>query len=100
MIALWVACIITSLVFIVSVPFILSGKGDHIIATDEAKLQLNMKRLRILMAVLSSMASSFCVAIPFLMVGRYETEMLMMTAAFALITITIAILSKTWAKKK
>ena len=99
MIKVWVACIITALIFIVSVPFILSGKADHLIATDEAKLQSDMKRLRILMAILSSTVTAFCITFPFLMIGGYEKEMFLMIAALTLFVITIIILSKTWAKK-
>jgi HD superfamily phosphodiesterase len=99
MIKVWAACVITALIFIVSVPFILSGKADHLIATDEAKLQSDMKRLRILMAILSSTATAFCITFPFLMIGGYEKEMFLMIAALTLFVITIIILSKTWAKK-
>ena len=100
MIIVWGACIITAIVHIVSVPFILSGKGDNFIAADKAKLQSNMKRLRSLMAILSASAATFCISIPFMMIGGNETMMLLMTAALGILTITIAVLSKTWAKKK
>lgn len=99
MIKVWTVCLIAALVFIISVPIILSGKGDKLIISDEVSHFYVIKRLRILMAALSSFAAVFCIIIPFIMIGTFRIDILWITAVFSILVIAIIIMTKTWAKK-
>ena len=99
MIKVWTVCIIAALVFIVSVPIIISGKGDKLIVKDEMRHLYVIKRLRILMALLSSFAALFCIVFPFIVIGVWRIDILWIIAVFSILVIAIIIMSKTWAKK-
>ncbi len=100
MIGLWAISIILTLVFISSIPFILSGKGDALIIRDEFKHLYKIKRLRVLMAVLSSFAAVFCILTPFMVKDNRENLLLSITLVLFFMIIVIIILIKTWAKYK
>ena len=96
----WAVCVIATLIFTASVPYILSGRGDNLIATDETKMKSNMKRLRILMAILSLSTAAFSITVPFMMVYDCTTELLLLTVILAIIVISIVVLAHKWARKK
>jgi len=100
MMGLWAISIIMTLVFIASIPFILTGKGDVLIIRDEFKHLYEIKRLRILMAILSLFAAIFCILIPFMVKDNRGNLLLLMTVVFFFLVIAILILVKTWAKYK
>ncbi len=100
MITVWTVSVAFALVFILSVPVILSGKGDNLIATDESKHLFVLKRLRILMAFISFSAALFCIAIPFMIKGNDDMIIFIATVVFASIVLSITLLTKIWAKKK
>ena len=99
MITLWAVCIFIALVHIIAIPFILRGRMDKVIATNELRCQSDMKRLRILMATLSLFAIAFCISVP-LVVNQDPDIIIWMAVAFFILVIGIVRMTKTWAKKK
>lgn len=97
--------IITSIAFaalflILAVVF-LTGKGDMLIAgyntaDEEEKKKYDIKRLRIVMAVISVMTAGYTAALPLL--GDNKEAQIGSGAVFVLIVIVFVILANTWAK--
>ena len=94
---------IFAIAFIVLAVIFLMGKGDMLIAgyntaSEEERKEVNIHRLRILMAVISVLTAAFCVLLSF--IGRDRENVLLAIIAFIIVTIVFIILANTWAKKK
>lgn len=96
MIMLWASRI--SNIHTAAIPMIVSGRADNVLVTKDAILRYNIKRLRILMALLSFSAAAFCLAVPLMVTANSEPTLFYMVAIEAIILITIIKRSKTWAK--
>ncbi len=98
-----IPAIIFAALFLVLAVIFLIGKGDMLIAgyntaSEEERKQVNIHRLRILMAIISVLTAGFCYLMPF--IGN-EKEIGLGTAfGFIVITFIFVILANTWAKKK
>jgi len=89
--------------FVVLAVVFLMGKGDKLIAgyntaSEEERKEVNIRRLRILMAAISIITAAFCVLLSF--IGEDMKNGLGATIAFVIVTIVFVILANTWAKKK
>ena len=89
--------------FIVLAVIFLMGKGDKLIAgyntlSEEERKEINIHRLRILMAIVSVVTACFCILLSF--IGEDLKSILAATFLFIIITFIIVILANTWAKKK
>jgi len=89
--------------FIVLAVIFLMGKGDKLIAgyntlSEEERKEINIHRLRILMAIVSVFTACFCILLSF--IGEDLKSILAATFLFIIITFIIVILANTWAKKK
>ena len=94
---------IFSILFIVLAVIFLIGKGDKLIAgyntaSEEERQQVDIRRLRISMAIVSVITAVFCAILPF--IGNEKGTVLTVTFVFILITIVFVILANTWAKNK
>lgn len=95
--------IIIGIVFIVLAVIILMGKGDKLIAgyntaSEEERQQINIKRLRILVAITCLSSTVLCLYMP--AIGENIVAELTATGIFLLIILVIVILANTWAKTK
>ena len=95
--------IIIGIVFIVLGVIILMGKGDKLIAgyntaSEEERQQINIKRLRILVAITCLSSTVLCLYMP--AIGENIVAELTATGIFLLIILVIVILANTWAKTK
>ena len=95
--------IIIGIVFIVLAVIILMGKGDKLIAgyntaSEEERQQINIKRLRILVAITCLSSTVLCLCMP--VIGENIVAELTATGFFLLIILVIVILANTWAKTK
>ena len=89
--------------FIVLAVIFLIGKGDKLIAgyntlSEEERKEINIHRLRILMAIVSVFTACFCILLSF--IGEDLKSILAATFLFIIITFIIVIFANTWAKKK
>jgi di/tricarboxylate transporter len=96
------AFIIAALFLVLAVIFLM-GKGDMLIAgyntaSEEERKEVNIHRLRILMAIISVLTAGFCCLMPF--IGKGKDNILGATFAFVAVTFVFVILANTWAKKK
>ena len=81
----------------------LMGKGDKLIAgyntaSEEERQQINIKRLRILVAITCLSSTVLCLCMP--VIGENIVAELTATRIFLLIILVIVILANTWAKTK
>lgn len=95
--------IVLGILFLILAVIFLMGKGDKLIAgyntaSEEERHQVNIKRLRLLMAVISVISATFCAILPF--IGNNMGYVLTAGFIFILITFVFVILANTWAKKK
>ena len=95
--------IVFSILFIVLAIILLMGKGDKLIAgyntaSEEEREKVDIKRLRIVMAILMVITAAFCAILP--LMGNNMTSQLAATGIFITITIVGVIIANTWAKKK
>ena len=95
--------IIFFILFIVLAIILLMGKGDKLIAgyntaSEEERKKVDIKRLRIVMAILMVITAVFCAIMP--LMGNNMTSQLTATGIFIAITIVGVIVANTWAKKK
>ena len=95
--------LVISIAFIVLAVVFLMGKGDKLIAgyntaSEEERKEVNIHRLRILMAMLCIITAGFCTLLSF--IGKDRNSALTATFFFILITFVFVILANTWAKKK
>ena len=95
--------IVFSILFIVLAIILLMGKGDKLIAgyntaSEEERKKVDIKRLRIDMAILMVITAVFCAVLP--LIGNNKTSHLTATGIFIAITIVGVIVANTWARKK
>ena len=95
--------IVFSILFIVLAIILLMGKGDKLIAgyntaSEEERKKVDIKRLRIVMAILMVITAVFCAILP--LVDNNKTSQLAAAGIFIAITIVGVIVANTWAKKK
>ena len=95
--------VIMSIIFIILAVIFLMGKGDKLIAgyntaSEEEKSKVNIKRLRLLMAIICVITIGFLSIQPIIESNR-STQMGAFFA-FILVTMVFIILANTWAKKK
>lgn len=95
--------IIFSILFIVLAIILLMGKGDMLIAgyntaSEEERNKVDIKRLRIVMAILMVITAVFCAILP--LIGNNKTSQLAAAGIFIAITIVGIIVANTRAKKK
>ena len=94
--------VIMSVIFIVLAIIFLMGKGDKLIAgyntaSEEEKNNVNIKRLRLLMAIICVITAGFVSIQP--IIENNLTVQMGAFFAFILTTIIFIILANTWAKK-
>ena len=95
--------IVIATLFIVLAIILLMGKGDMLIAgyntaSEEERKTIDIKRLRIVMAVLMVVTAVFCTILPLL--GNDKNSILAAAGIFIAITFVGIIFANTWAKKK
>ena len=98
-----IASIIFAIVFLVLAIVFLIGKGDKLIAgyntaSEEEKKEVNIKRLRILMAILSVITAGFVCVLP--VIGDNSKGQMGAGFVFIVVAMIFIILANTWAKKK
>ena len=79
------------------------GKDDKLIAgyntaSEEERAKVNIKRLRILMAIISVITAGYVSILP--IIGDNPQDQMVGMFVFFAITILFVILANTWAKKK
>ena len=94
---------IIAVLFLVFAIVFLMGKGDKLIAgyntaSEEERAKINIKRLRILMAILSVITAGYVSILP--IIGDNPQDQMVGVFVFFAITILFVILANTWAKKK
>ena len=95
--------IVLAIVFLFFAVLFLIGKGDKLIAgyntaSEEERRKIDVRRLRIVIAVLMVMTAAFCAVLPFM--GNDTTTQLLAAGIFCAITVVDVIVANTWAKKK
>lgn len=96
-----IPAIIFAIAFILLAAVFLMGKGDMLIAgyntaSEKERKEVNIHRLRLLMAVICLLTAGFCCLLPF--IGKEKENVL--GAGFMAVTLVFVILANTWAKKK
>lgn len=82
---------------------VVKGKGDKFIAgyntaSEEEKAQVNVQRLRILVALTSVLAGAFCCMIPLL--ADNNGAIVGATVVLLCSGLAVVVLANTWARKK
>jgi hypothetical protein len=95
--------VIMSIIFIVLAIIFLMGKGDKLIAgyntaSEEEKSKVNIKRLRLLMAIICVITAGYVSIQP--IIENNRAVQMGAFFAFLLVTMIFIILANTWAKKK
>lgn len=95
--------VIMSIIFIVLAIIFLMGKGDKLIAgyntaSEEEKSKVNIKRLRLLMAIICVITAGYVSIQP--IIENDRAAQMGVFFAFLLVTMIFIILANTWAKKK
>ena len=95
--------VVMSIIFIVLAIIFLMGKGDKLIAgyntaSEEEKNKVNIKRLRLLMAVICVITAGYVSIQPIIVNDR--AVQIGAFFAFFLVMIVFVIFANTWAKKK
>ena len=90
-------------IFLLLAVIFLIGKGDMLIAgyntaDEEERNKVNIKRLRLLMAILSVLSGAYCGFLPF--IDKKGVSSLGISLIFILVVIVFIILANTWAMKK
>ena len=98
-----IASIVFGVMFLVLAVVILMGKGDMLIAgyntaSEEEKNKVDIKRLRIVIAVLMVITAVFCAILP--LIDNDKNSILAATGIFIAITVVGVIFANTWTKKK
>jgi archaellum biogenesis protein FlaJ (TadC family) len=98
-----IVSIVFAVMFLVLAVIFLMGKGDMLIAgyntaSEEERKTIDIKRLRIVMAVLMVVTAVFCTIPPLL--GNDKNSILAAAGIFIAITFVGIIIANTWAKKK
>ncbi len=94
---------ILAVLFLVFAIVFLMGKGDKLIAgyntaSEQERAKINIKRLRVLMAILSVITAGYLCVLP--IIGDNPQDQMGGIFVFFAITIIFIILANTWAKKK
>jgi hypothetical protein len=94
---------IIAVLFLVFAIVFLMGKGDKLIAgyntaSEEERAKVNIKRLRILMAILSVITAGFVSVLP--VIGDNSKGQMGAGFVFIVVAMIFIILANTWAKKK
>ena len=89
--------------FFIFAYIIVKGKGDKFIAgyntaSEEEKAQVNVQRLRILVALESVLAGAFCCIIPLL--ADNNGAIVGATVVLLCSGLAVVVLANTWARKK
>lgn len=92
-----------AVMFVVLAIIFLMGKGDKLIAgyntaNEEEKKEVNIKRLRILMAIICVLTAGYVGIQP--VIANYPHAQMGALFIFLIITVLIIIIANTWAKKK
>ena len=92
-----------AIIFLILAYIIMKGKGDKFIAgyntaSEEEKAQVNIKRLRILVALTSVLAGAFCCLIP--IIANNNAVVIGATVVLLVFGLLVVILANTWARKK
>jgi hypothetical protein len=95
--------IVIATLFIVLAIILLMGKGDKLIAgyntaSEEEKQKVDIKRLRLVVAILLMITAGYVCTLPF--IGNNPKDHMGGLFAFFVVTIIFIILANTWAKKK
>lgn len=98
-----IVSIVFAVMFLVLAVIFLMGKGDMLIAgyntaSEEERKTIDIKRLRIVMAVLMVVTAVFCAIVPLL--GNDKNSILAAAGIFIAINFVGIIFANTWAKKK
>ena len=98
-----IVSIVFAVAFLVLALIFLMGKGDKLIAgyntaSEEEKKEVNIKRLRILMAILSVITAGFVSVLP--VIGDNSKGQMGAGVVFIVVAMIFIILANTWAKKK
>jgi small neutral amino acid transporter SnatA (MarC family) len=98
-----IVSIVLAILFLVLAIVLLMGKGDMLIAgyntaSEEERAKVDIKRLRIVMAILMVITAAFCAILP--LIGDNKDSLLVATAIFIAITVVGVIFANTWTKKK
>jgi hypothetical protein len=92
-----------AVLFVVLAVIFLMGKGDKLIAgyntaNEEEKKEVNIKRLRILMAIICVITAGYVGIQP--VIANYPHAQMGALFVFLIITFLFIIIANTWAKKK
>ena len=98
-----IVSIVFAIMFLVLAVIFLMGKGDMLIAgyntaSEEERKTIDIKRLRIVMAVLMVVTAVFCTIPPLL--GNDKNSLLAAAGIFLAIIFVGIIIANTWTKKK
>ena len=98
-----IVSIVFAVMFLVIAVIFLMGKGDMLIAgyntaSKEERKTIDIKRLRIVMAVLMVVTAVFCTTPPLL--GNDKNSLLAAAGIFLAIIFVGIIIANTWTKKK
>ena len=98
-----IVSIVFAVMFLVIAVIFLMGKGDMLIAgyntaSEEERKTIDIKRLRIVMAVLMVVTAVFCTIPPLL--GNDKNSLLAAAGIFLAIIFVGIIIANTWTKKK
>ena len=98
-----IVSIVLAILFLVLAIVLLMGKGDMLIAgyntaSEEERAKVDIKRLRIVMAILMVITAAFCAILP--LIGDNKDSLLVAIAIFIAITVVGVIFANTWTKKK
>jgi len=98
-----IVSVVFAVVFIVLAVVFLMGKGDKLIAgyntaSEEERAKVNIKRLRILMAIVCVITAGFCGILP--SIGDDPKDNMGIGFVYFVIIMIFIILSNIWAKKK
>ena len=98
-----IVSIVFAVAFLVLALIFLMGKGDKLIAgyntaSEEEKKEVNIKHLRILMAILSVITAGFVSVLP--IIGDNSKGQMGAGFVFIVVAMIFIILANTWAKKK
>ena len=90
-------------IFFIFAYIVVKGKGDKFIAgyntaSEEEKAQVNVQRLRILVALTSVLAGAFCCMIPLL--ADNNGAIVGATVVLLCSGLAVVVLANTWARKK
>ena len=90
-------------IFFIFAYLVVKGKGDRFIAgyntaSEEEKAQVNIKRLRILVALTGVLAGAFCCLIP--IIANNNAVVIGATVVLLVFGLLVVILANTWARKK